>query len=107
MNDNAPPTAEERVFHDYLCVETSVEVWAVLHARHSKQYRIFSSFSDPTGTAFGGDGTEGRMETTYGFARGDHPLIGARTTWPIGDDDTAGERVHSYFLMIPRKSDDE
>lgn len=108
---NTQPTSDERVFHEYLCVETSAEVWAVIQARHGKQLRVFSSFSDPSGTQFGGGGTEGRMETTYGFARGDHPVIGAKTTWTIetidGTTQARGERQTTYFMMIPRNRSDD
>lgn len=106
MATDTPLPSDERVFHDYLCVETSAEVWAVIQARHRNQLRVFSSFSDPSGTQFGGGGTEGRMETTYGFARGDHPVIGAKTTWTI-DGEVRGERQTTYFMMIPRNRSDD
>jgi hypothetical protein len=95
-------TSETRVFHSYLCKETSAEVWAVLRARHGKEFVVFSTFSDPDGTQFDGDGTRGRMETTYGFRNSDNPIIGACTTWDIGEGDTRSTEQTTYFLMIKK-----
>lgn len=85
------------------CLETTPEVWAVIKARHGDDLKVFSSFSDPTGTAFGGGGTRGRMETTYGLNGADYPLIGARTDWNIGDKNERLDVQHEYFLFISKK----
>lgn len=95
-------------FHSYPCIETSAEVWAVIHARHKDQLKVFSSFSDPGGTQFGGPGIEGRMETCYGIDGADYPLIGARTTWEIGDGgQRRNERSVYYLFAIEKGENDE
>lgn len=90
-------------FHGHQCLPTTAEVWAVIHARHSDDLKVFSSFSDPTGTAVGGDGIHGRMETVYGIAGADYPLIGARTTWDIGDNNERKNKRTEYFLFAVEK----
>lgn len=95
-------------FHGNAAVITSPEVWAVIHARHKSDLKVFSSFSNPTGTELGGDGREGVMETTYGITGADFPLMGARTAWTIGEK--VYERIderHEYFLFIARKDSNE
>jgi len=98
MNDRP----REEVFHDYPAYRTSAEVWAVIHARHKEQLKVFGSFSDPTGTSFGGPGMEGRMETTYGLKGADYPLLGARTIWDILEGRPSSE-MNEYFLIIAKK----
>lgn len=96
-------------FHGFLAIETTPEVWAVMRARHHDDMAVFSSFSDPTGTAAGGTGDHGSMETSYGLIGSDYPLIGARTTWVINQEKPA-ERIdekHYYWLIVPRKNADE
>lgn len=91
-------------FHGHQCLETSAEVWAVIHARHGGgDLKVFSSFSDPSGTAVGGDGIHGRMETAYGIDGADYPLIGARTTWDIGEDNERKNKRTEYFLFAIEK----
>lgn len=86
---------------DHKKIPTSAEVYAVIFARHRDQLKPFASFSDPTGTFMGRDGSTGTMETEWGIA-GSFPLIGIRTTWPILVDDQGhakdGERSHLYWL---------
>lgn len=96
------------MFHGYQCLSTTPEVWAVIYARHKDDLKVFSSFSDPHGTQFGGGGTQGRMETCYGIDGADYPLIGARTTWDIGEE---GRRINSrtehFLFAIEKVQDDE
>lgn len=83
---------------------TSAEVFAVLRARHHTDMTIFSSYSDPTGTTFGRDGTQGRMDTEYGLALSDFPLMGASTTWMI-DPAQPHRRIDEkteYWLCAPQ-----
>lgn len=96
-------------FHGHRAFTTSAEVWAVIQARHGKLLRVYSSFSDPTGTRDMGSGEEGRMDTTYGLPSADYPLIGARTTWKI-DPEKPHERIdqrHEYFLFVAIKEDEQ
>ncbi len=111
MNEGVRTADErERVFHSERAFVTSAEVWAVIRARHGKQLKVFSSFSDPSGERGAGPSGQGRMETTYGLPGAGYPLIGARTTWDI-DPEGKYERLneeHTYFLFAPAKeSDDE
>lgn len=88
-------------------VATSAEVYAVLFARHGNSLKPFSSFSDPDGTFMGRDGSEGRMDTEYGFEGADAPTIGIRTTWPITRNadglSVDGEHGHQYWLCIVKE----
>jgi len=93
---------------DYKKVETTGAVWDAIMAAHRSQLTVFSSFSDPSGTMFGGGGQRGRMETAYGFNDADYPLIEAKTTWDI-DRMKPYERVdeqHQYWLCLPQKDED-
>lgn len=69
---------------DYRRVETSAEVWAVIRARHPEM-RVFGSYSAPNGDEFG-DTSIARMNTSYGFAGGDFPVIEAETTWDVNHE---------------------
>lgn len=91
---------------DYVKVTTSAEVYAVLFARHRDELVPFGSFSDPDGTFNGRDGTEGCMETEYGFAGTPHPIIAIRTTWNISRDEKreTGKRLYQYWLCIGKES---
>lgn len=96
-------------FHSERAFVTSAEVWAVIHARHGGILRVYSSFSDPTGTFNNGPGEVGRMETTYALPSADYPLIGARTTWRINPEKES-ERIdekHEYFLFCAIARDGE
>lgn len=92
---------------DYKRISTSAEVYAVIKVRHT-ELKVFSSFSDPEGTAFGGCGMQGRMETSYGFEGSDYPILDAKTTWDI-DRDQPYKRVnekHEFWLCLPIKEQD-
>lgn len=105
MNEQPTP---ERVFHQHPCFETSAEVWAVLFARHRDELEPTSSFSDPTGTFAGGAGDRGCMETCYRLRGADFPILGARTTWDIGEKEYEQLNRHTdYFLIIARNDADE
>lgn len=102
------PTSEERLFHGFPCYETTPEVWAVIRARHGTQMKVHSTFSDPHGDFMGGGSGQGRMETVYGLAGADFPLIGARTTWDIGEKEHERLNQHTkYFLMIAQKENSD
>lgn len=79
----------------YLRIPTSVEVIAVIRARHGNEMTVFGSFSDPTGTAFGGSGETGVMKTLWGFRRADCPLYEtiSKTTPPESDN-----TEYEYYL---------
>ncbi len=94
----------------YKKIPTSAEVWAVIHARHRGELKVFSSYSAPDGDPHG-DPTQGRMCTAYGFERGDWPVIEARTTWDIERDDSGNAKStrknekHEYWLCAPVQPD--
>ena len=70
--------------NDYRKVPTSAEVWAVLKARHADELRVYGSYSAPEGDEFG-DPSTAVMMTEYAFEDAQWPLMGARTTWAVGD----------------------
>lgn len=94
---------------EYRIIPTSAEVWAVLHARHGKELKVFSTYSAPGGDEFG-DPSIAVMFTAYGFAcADDYPVMEARTTWRVNPEksyEREGETTE-YWLCIPLKSDDE
>lgn len=55
-------------------IETSEEVYAVIFAKHKKQLRVHSSYSDQTGTNPFTMGTP-TMETEWGFEQHKNPLL--------------------------------
>lgn len=82
-------------------IKTTPEVWAVIRASHP-ELKVFYSFSDPDGRAFGGPGEFGRMETELGFIDQDFPVLAARTTWEI-DPEQPYKRIneqHEYWLCV-------
>ena len=91
-------------------VLTSPEVWAVIFARHGKDLKVFSSYSNPTGDCHLGGGIP-TMETSYGFDGSDFALVRAKTTWKTtwGKGDPEYKRVnekHEYWLCLPKKDED-
>ena len=70
--------------NEYSKVPTSAEVWAVLKARHGAELRVYGSYSAPEGDSFG-DPSIAVMMTEYAFEDAKWPLLGARTTWAVGD----------------------
>ena len=66
---------------DYKRIETSAEVWAVIRAKHGKELKVFSTFSDPDGSFYGGN--EATMFTAYGFDGCNVPVIEAETKWTV------------------------
>lgn len=96
------------LFHGRRALITSAEVWAVLRARHAPSMKVFSCFSDPSGTFNGGPGERGVMETVYGLDGADCPLMGARTSWKINPEKPC-ERIdeqHEYFLFLAMQEDE-
>jgi hypothetical protein len=47
------------------------------------------------------------METTYGLHGADCPLIGARTTWEIGENNNRTNKRTEYFLLAIEKSEEQ
>ena len=92
----------------YVTRKTSPEVWAVLHARHGADLKVFASYSAPDGDMYG-DHTKSRMETSYGFINADVPLMEAKTTWdfqPSKPTERKNEK-HEYWLCVPTKEPTE
>jgi hypothetical protein len=91
---------------DYTRLVTSAEVYAVIMAKHRDQMASFATFSDPDGTFYGGCGV-GRMDTVWGIAGCDYPILEIQTRWDI-DPDQPHKRVnqtHSYFLLMAKKEE--
>jgi len=92
---------------DYTRLATSAEVYAVIMARHRDQMAAFATFSDPDGTFNGSSGAVGRMDTVWGIAGSDYPILEIKTRWDI-DPEQPHKRVnqtHSYFLLMAEKDD--
>lgn len=90
---------------DYARLTTSAEVYAVIMAKHRDQMAAFATFSDPDGTFNGGPGVVGRMDTVWGIAGCDYPILEIQTRWDI-DPTQPHKRVdqtHSYFLLMAKK----
>jgi hypothetical protein len=85
-------------------IETSAEVWAVIHARHNLQ--VFGSFSAPGGSPWG-DPDQAEMQTSYCFHGSDWPLLEARTTWRIDRSDPVKryDEKREYWLCYPIEDD--
>ncbi len=86
---------------------TSAEVYAVIMAKHRDQMACFESFSDPDGTFNGGPGIRGRMDTVWGIAGCDYPILEIQTRWDI-DPTQPHKRIdedHSYFLLMAEKEE--
>lgn len=84
---------------DYNTIATSLEVWAVIKARHHDELVVFGSYSSP--------GT-GRMETSYGFKGADYPVMEARTTWTVNPEKEYEriDEIHEYWLCLPIEDED-
>mgnify|MGYP000753590208 CR=1 FL=1 len=78
-------------------IKTSAEVWAVIMARHRNELTVFSTLSKPDGDPMG-DPEAAVMRTEYGFKSADHPLMGAKTTWRVGDREKTEET--KYWLCV-------
>jgi hypothetical protein len=92
---------------NYSRLITSAEVYAVIMARHRDQMSAFGSFSDPDGTFNGGSGAVGRMDTIWGIAGCDYPILEIQTRWDI-DPEQPHKRInqsHSYFLLMAEKDE--
>lgn len=92
---------------DYTRLITSAEVYAVIMAKHRDQMASFATFSDPDGTFNGADGTRGRMDTVWGIAGCDYPILEINTRWDI-DPAQPHKRInqtHSYFLLMAVKEE--
>ena len=92
---------------DYIRVETSREVYAVIRARHPEIISM-GGFSDPDGILPMGTVGEGRMLTTWGFPDADWPLMETAQTWHTerGDSERLNER-NQYWLIIPKREADQ
>lgn len=95
-----------------LRIPTTVEVYRAILDRHFHDLSVFSSFSNPDGTAFGGGGQEGRMETKWGFKGSVLPCLEAQSTWDIEWEVKFGQfiacrknEVHLYWMLVPTQRD--
>ena len=86
---------------------TSAEVYAVIMAKHRDQMVAFETFSDPEGTFNGGPGEIGRMDTVWGIAGCNYPILEIKTRWDI-DPEQPHKRInqtHSYFLLMAEREE--
>ena len=87
-------------------ITTSLEVWAVLMARHGEELRIYGSYSAPEGEMVG-EKLTAVMKTEYAFEDGRWPIMGRRTTWEVGDTTwpRKSER-NEYWLCVRTEAQD-
>lgn len=86
------------------CYKTSYAVWKAIMEAHKHELKVFSSFSSPNAD-YGG--RQGIMQTSWGIAGSDFPIIEARTTWDI-DSDKPHERLneqHFYWICVGKEAD--
>ena len=87
-------------------IETSAEVYSVIHARHPELVP-FSTYSNPDGGCMlGSGGCE--MYTEWGFSGNDYPIIAVRTTWdkhPEQDYIRVNEK-HEFYICVGIEQDD-
>lgn len=92
---------------DYTRLITSAEVYSAIMARHFDQMKPFTTFGDPGGTFNGGPGAVGRMDTIWGIAGCDYPILEIQTRWDI-DPEHPHKRInqtHSYFLLMAMREE--
>lgn len=56
-------------------IETSNEVYAVVFARHRKELKPFSSFTDSTGDGYHFSTGKPEIMTEWGFENAENPLL--------------------------------
>ncbi len=56
-------------------IETSLEVYAVIKAKHSKEMSVHSSFTDIEGDGYHFSSGRPTIETEWGFKSADTPLL--------------------------------
>lgn len=56
-------------------IETSAEVYAVIMAKHKKDFKVHSSFSDPDGNGYSYSSGKPEMITEWGFKKAEIPLL--------------------------------
>ena len=61
-------------------IETSAEVYYVIHAKHKKDLCVHASFSDPTGNGLDFSSGMPEMITEWGFKNSENPLVKIRQT---------------------------
>lgn len=61
-------------------IETSNEVYAVIFAKHKKQLKVHSSFTDMTGLGYEFSSGSQEAITEWGFEYADEPLLKIRQT---------------------------
>ncbi len=83
-------------------VTTSIEVYAVIRAKHGDELQVFSSYSAPDGDYYGNP-DQGRMFTEWGFKGAECPIYGSEHRWDIDRDKphNRNNQTSEYWLCIP------
>ena len=92
---------------DWIKIQTTAEVWAVIRARHHEQLEVFASASFPDGHPMHGP-SDCSMYTLYGFKGADFPFMGAETTW-TKNQEKPSERIdeeHEYWLCLNKEQEE-
>lgn len=76
----------------YAKIRTSAEVWAVIHARHRGELKVFLTETH-----------QGHVRTAYGLDGSDWPLIEALTTWEVDATDPSrrNNQRREHWLCVP------
>jgi len=84
--------------------KTSAEVYAVIHARHSKEMCIHSSFTDSTGNGYEFSTGKPTIDTEYGFKDSDEPLVRIEARKETEDQK---QWDYSYFIYYSTENSTE
>jgi hypothetical protein len=84
-------------------IETSHEVYSVIHAKHRKDLSVHSSFTDSTGTGYHFSSGRPEIITEWGFINAYAPLLKLRQTKEKEEDK---EWEYEFFIYCaPEQSD--
>lgn len=90
---------------EYRKVPTSAEVYAVIHATHRGDLKVYGTVSEPDGNPWG-DPDDCRMVTDWMLTGGEGPFIGAESRWTKGENHKSDNEQHTYWLWLPVEPED-
>ena len=83
-------------------VETSIEVYAVIMARHKKDFTVHSSFSDITGNGHHFSTGHPEMITEWGFKDATTPVVKIEQKKDREDDKEWETKVFIHYTTEPQ-----
>lgn len=84
---------------NYIEIQTTPEVTAVLWAAHRKELTVFESYTDPDGTCPMGNGSS-QMDTAWGFEGAQTPLFRTVHTWDMDKDYKRKNEIVIHTLCV-------